>query len=152
MRVGSSRWKIDYCRNNDMIFWGDDNDLIVCRFCHEKRYKQVDRADTSKWQKTYVSHKKMHYFPLTPQLLRLYASNSTVMKMRSHANHAVKDSVVRHLSDSPHGSISMRLICQIWSLYWWVSTVWSIWGNNILLGLSLSWCIICYPRCVWRIR
>ncbi|XP_052176681.1 uncharacterized protein LOC127790985 [Diospyros lotus] len=93
--------KIDYCRNNCMIFWGDDSDLTVCKFCHENPYKQVDQADSRKRQKTWVPHKKMHYFPLTPRLLRLYASNSTAAEMRWHADHVVEDGVMRHPSDSP---------------------------------------------------
>ncbi|XP_052181209.1 uncharacterized protein LOC127794273 [Diospyros lotus] len=93
--------KIDCCRNNCMIFWGDDSDLTVCKFCHENRYKQVDQADSSKRQKTCVPYKKMHYFPLTPRLLRLYASNSTAAEMRWHADHVVEDGVMRHPSDSP---------------------------------------------------
>ena len=40
--------KIDCCRNNYMIFWVDDRDLIVCKVCHENWYKQVDQADSSK--------------------------------------------------------------------------------------------------------
>jgi len=42
----------------------------------------------------------MYYFPLTPRLQRLYASNATAKHMRWHSEHEI-DGVMRHPSDSP---------------------------------------------------
>ncbi|XP_058000739.1 uncharacterized protein LOC131178813 [Hevea brasiliensis] len=42
----------------------------------------------------------MYYFPLTPRLQKLYASEATAAKMRWHAEHNIEDDVMCHLSDS----------------------------------------------------
>ena len=43
----------------------------------------------------------MHYFPITPRLQRLYASNATARHMRWHAEHMQEDGKMCHPSDSP---------------------------------------------------
>lgn len=53
-------------------------------------------------KKTDTSYKKMYYFPLTPRLQRLYASNATTKYMRWYYEHEI-DGVMRHPSDSPAG-------------------------------------------------
>lgn len=42
----------------------------------------------------------MYYFPLTPRLQRLFASNGTTNHMTWHSEHE-RDGVMRHTSDSP---------------------------------------------------
>jgi hypothetical protein len=43
----------------------------------------------------------MYYFPLTPRLQQLYASNATAKDMRWHAEHEIEEGgVMRHCSDS----------------------------------------------------
>ena len=68
--------KIHCCINGCMIYWGEDNELISCKFCNHPRYK---RHHASNRQKTNVPHKKMYYFPLTPRLQRLYACKPPLM-------------------------------------------------------------------------
>ncbi|XP_019247927.1 PREDICTED: uncharacterized protein LOC109227279 isoform X2 [Nicotiana attenuata] len=90
--------KIDCCNNGCMIYWREDNELDNCKFCSHPRFKRSKLRRTE--QKTNISYKKMYYFPLTPCLQRLYASNSTAKHMRWHFEHE-KDGVMRHCSDSP---------------------------------------------------
>ena len=42
----------------------------------------------------------MYYFPLSPQLLRLYASKATANDMRLHAEHEVVEGEMQHFYDS----------------------------------------------------
>ncbi|XP_057775147.1 uncharacterized protein LOC130994128 [Salvia miltiorrhiza] len=91
--------RIDCCRNNCMLFWGDDDDLHECKFCDAKRYKESSGASGSR-QRRLVAVSQMHYFPITPRLQRLYASKATAADMRWHAT-SVNDGVMRHPADSP---------------------------------------------------
>ncbi|XP_057779781.1 uncharacterized protein LOC130998378 [Salvia miltiorrhiza] len=91
--------KIDCCRNNCMLFWGEDSEDIECKHCNEPRYQQSDTSSASS-SRTLVVVKKMFYFPLTPRLQRLYASKATAADMRWHAS-SVDDGIMRHPADSP---------------------------------------------------
>ena len=79
-----------------MIYWGDDSELTQCKFCDHARY----RPQSINRQKV-VPYKKMYYFPLTPRLQRLYASEATAKSMRWHDDHFVEDGEMIHCSDSP---------------------------------------------------
>ena len=70
--------KIDCCNNNCMIYWGDDSALTSCKFCNHPRFK---RKRGSEKHKKKVSFKRMYYFPLSPRLQRLYASEATATHM-----------------------------------------------------------------------
>ena len=48
----------------------------------------------------FVPYKKMYYFPLSPRLLRLYASKATANDMRWHAEHKVVKGEMKYCSDS----------------------------------------------------
>ncbi|XP_057803652.1 uncharacterized protein LOC131018985 [Salvia miltiorrhiza] len=91
--------KIDCCRNNCMLFWGDDESLNECKFCDANRYKESSGPSGSR-QRRLVAVSQMHYFPITPRLQRLYASKATAADMRWHAT-SVNDGVMRHPADSP---------------------------------------------------
>lgn len=88
---------IDCCWNNCMIYWGEDAELECCKHCGYRRYKERRRGVR---RKANISLKKMFYFPITPRLQRLYASNATAKHMRWHAEHHTEDGVTRHPSDS----------------------------------------------------
>ena len=90
---------IHCCNNNCMLFWKEDNDLDRCKFCGHMRYKAIRRGSAKR--KVDVPYKKMHYFPITPRLQRLYASNATAGHMRWHAEHMQEDGKMCHPSDSP---------------------------------------------------
>ena len=91
--------KIDCCENNCMLYWGEDCDLTCCKFCGHPRFKR-QRRGSSKYKKG-IPYKRMYYFPLTPRLQRLFASNATAKHMRWNADHVQEDGVIRHCSDSP---------------------------------------------------
>ena len=88
---------IDCCWNNCMIYWGEDSELENCKFCAHRRFKPPRRGSRARVN---VPLKKMFYFPLTPRLQRLYASNATATHMRWHAEHPTEDGIMRHPSDS----------------------------------------------------
>ena len=79
-----------------MLFWGEDNDLTICKICGLQRYKRPTRAETNTRRKTNVPYKKMYYFPLSPRLLRLYASKPTANDMRWHEEHEVVEGEMQH--------------------------------------------------------
>ena len=80
-----------------MIYWGEDSELENCKFCAHRRFKPPRRGSRARVN---VPLKKMFYFPLTPRLQRLYASNATATHMRWHAEHPTEDGIMRHPSDS----------------------------------------------------
>ena len=113
--------KIHYWINGCMIYWGEDSELISCKFCNHPRYK---RHHASNRQKTNVPHKKMYYFPLTPRLQRLYASKATANDMRWHKEHNTEEGVMRHCSDSP-----------AWKHFDQIHPSFAVESRNVRLGL-----------------
>lgn len=91
--------KIHTCVNACMIYWGEDSELVNCKFCSHPRYKPTSQRSVSK--KNLVPFKQMYYFPLTPRLQRLNASKATASHMRWHAEHEVEEGVMRYCSDAP---------------------------------------------------
>ena len=92
--------KIHYCPNGCMIYWGEDLNKTLCRFCDHPRFKKNNDTN-GKWRrKTNVPFKKMYYFPFKDWFLILYSSKSTVNEMRWHIEHMVENDVMQHPSDS----------------------------------------------------
>ena len=52
--------KIHCCNNGCMLFWGEDNDLTICKICGHQRYKRLTRVETNTRRKTNVHYKKMY--------------------------------------------------------------------------------------------
>ena len=94
--LGLAVEKIDCCRLGCMIFWGDDVELMSCKFCNQSRFKP---ANSNRKQKL-VPWKRMYYFPITPRLQRLYSSDVTESHMRWHYEHEQTDEVMNHPSDA----------------------------------------------------
>ena len=92
--------KIHCCPNGCMIYWGEDLNKTLCRFCDHPRFKKNNDTNGKGRKKTDVPFKKMYYFPLKDRLLRLYSSKATANEMRWHAEHVVEDNVMQHPSDS----------------------------------------------------
>ena len=84
--------KIDCCKNGCMIFWGQDEGYLSCKFCGHPRYKIGKRKP--------VPHSRMFYLPITQRLQRLYASDATAAHMRWHEEHTQEEGVMRHPSDA----------------------------------------------------
>lgn len=76
-----------------MIYWGEGSSLIECKYYRHVRYKPQSGSKS-------VAFKRMHYFPLTPRLQRLYALDATTIKMRWYHEHNMEDDVMCHPSDS----------------------------------------------------
>ena len=92
--------KIHCCPNGHMIFLGEDLNKTLCRFYDHPRFKKNNDTNGKGRMKTDVPFKKMYYFPLKDQLLKLYSSKATTNEMRWHAEHVVEDDVMQHPSDS----------------------------------------------------
>ena len=60
--------KIDVCRLYCMIYWGEDRNLLECKFCGTPRYKPRNP------KRKLVAYKRMFYMPLSDRLKRLYES------------------------------------------------------------------------------
>ncbi|XP_043815326.1 uncharacterized protein LOC122724434 [Manihot esculenta] len=115
--------KIDCCRNNCMIYWSGDGELQECKFCQLPRYKRTVNSLTK--QVVQKPYKKMYYFPLTPRLQRLYASDATAPHMRWHAEHEYEEGVMHHPSDSP-----------AWKHFNACYPLFGLEIRNVMLGLS----------------
>ncbi|XP_042388266.1 uncharacterized protein LOC121980336 isoform X2 [Zingiber officinale] len=87
--------RIDVCRDGCMLYWGDNADADVCKFCNQDRYKSTRRN-----QHRRKSYSQMFYLPLTPRLQRLYASKATAEHMTWHANHQTEEGLMCHPSDA----------------------------------------------------
>ncbi|XP_060195230.1 uncharacterized protein LOC132624470 [Lycium barbarum] len=114
--------KIDCCKNSCMIYWREDSELVNCKFCAHPRFKRSKHRRSK--QQTNIPYKQMSYFPLTPRLQRLYASNATAKHMRWNSEHE-RDGVMRHPSDAP----AWKHFDQAYP--WFASEV-----RNVRLGLS----------------
>ncbi|KAL4579990.1 hypothetical protein LXL04_016162 [Taraxacum kok-saghyz] len=81
-----------------MIYWIGDKDLDMCKSFNLDRFKPRSRSASTRSRKPW---KRMHFFPLTPRLKRLYASHATAGSMCWHAtNHGHDFGVMYHPSDS----------------------------------------------------
>ncbi|XP_074577237.1 uncharacterized protein LOC141833653 [Curcuma longa] len=87
--------RIDACRDGCMIYWGEDQDADVCKFCNQARYKRSNKP-----QQRRKAYSQLFYLPLTPRLQRLYASEATAEHMTWHANHQTEDDLMCHPSDA----------------------------------------------------
>ena len=92
--------KIDCCENNCMLYWDEESDLSCCKICSHPRFKRQKRGSSK--NKKNVPYKKMYYFPITPRLQRMYASDATAKHMGWHAEQPHEDGgIMRHCSNSP---------------------------------------------------
>ena len=91
--------KIHCYPNGCMIYWGEDLNKTLYRFCDHPRFKK-NNTNGKRRKKTDMPFKKMYYFPLKDRLLKLYSSNVTANEMRWHAEHVVEDDVMQHPSYS----------------------------------------------------
>ncbi|XP_050378308.1 uncharacterized protein LOC126795524 [Argentina anserina] len=94
--LGLEYVKIDACKYNCELFYGDYKDYDECPVCNESRWKP-----SSLYQRKNVPMKVLRYFPLTPRLQRLYMASHTAEAMRWHgrARDDDDDDVLKHPSD-----------------------------------------------------
>jgi hypothetical protein len=92
--------KIDICPDNYMLFWKEHANEKKCLQCGHLWFIKVVTQDGEKVM-TEVTHKQLHYFPITPRLKQLFISKRTTRHKRwykegIHEN----DGVMGHPSDS----------------------------------------------------
>ena len=94
--LGLACMKIECCPGGCMLYYKEDEMLQSCKFCPEKRYKEVKKQGKVKL----VPQKKMWYFPLVPRLQRLYSSMQTASQMRWHREHHKEPDFLSHPADA----------------------------------------------------
>ncbi|KAL6190691.1 hypothetical protein ACLB2K_037085 [Fragaria x ananassa] len=93
--LGLGYKKIHACKNNCILFYGDDNKFLdICPMCKESRYKP---SSSSKGEN--VPWMVLRYLLLIPRLKRLYMSSRTGKKMRWHGRKRTDDDTLRHPAD-----------------------------------------------------
>ncbi|XP_059441766.1 uncharacterized protein LOC132174075 [Corylus avellana] len=101
--MGLGYEKIPACRNNCMLFWNGNKDLDLCVKCGESKWKDEIYLDEDGQPITSSKRRPMkvlRWFPIIPQLQRLFMSHHTALHMRWHADGRTKDGVLRHPADS----------------------------------------------------
>ena len=84
--------KIDAYKHDCALFCKENEHLERCLVCDESRYKMSGKEVGQKK----IPHKMFRYFPLKPQLQRLFMSRYTFVDMRWHYDKRVDDDVLRH--------------------------------------------------------
>ncbi|XP_062085438.1 uncharacterized protein LOC133791534 [Humulus lupulus] len=93
-KLGLGYESIHVCKNDCALFWKENAGKHTCPICGEDRW--VDKNTKGKK----VAQKVMRYFPLTPRLMRKYASRHISQHMRWHHEGRVKeDGIMRHPAD-----------------------------------------------------
>ena len=88
--------KIDVCKYDCMLYWGQDAELDRCKRCNTRRYKK-QKEGSSRSKK--LSRKSMRYFPLRGRLQRLFLSRQTAEHMCWHHRERNNDGKMRHPRD-----------------------------------------------------
>ncbi|XP_010666303.1 uncharacterized protein LOC104883469 [Beta vulgaris subsp. vulgaris] len=84
--------KIHTCPNGCMLFWKNDAHLEQCKVCGSDRYKKTSRGKL-------IPVKVLTYFPITPRLQRLYATNNIAKEMTWHHTNPRARGTMAHPSD-----------------------------------------------------
>ncbi|XP_062080165.1 uncharacterized protein LOC133784914 [Humulus lupulus] len=93
-KLGLGYESIHVCKHDCALFWKENVGKHKCPICGEDRW--VDKNTKGKK----VAQKVMRYFPLTPRLMRKYASRHISQHMRWHHEGRVKeDGIMRHPAD-----------------------------------------------------
>jgi hypothetical protein len=73
--------KIDVCPDIYMLFCKEHANEKKCLDCDQSRFIEVVTQGGKKVM-IEVTHKQLHYFPITPHLKQLFISKTTVRHMR----------------------------------------------------------------------
>ncbi|XP_062085595.1 uncharacterized protein LOC133791693 [Humulus lupulus] len=93
-KLGLGYETIHVCENDCTLFWKEHKDATECPICGFSRYKLKGKRRKN------VPVKKMHYFPITPCLQRLFISRHTSEEMRWHKEKRLNtEGVLRHPAD-----------------------------------------------------
>ncbi|KAL0409440.1 UNVERIFIED_CONTAM: hypothetical protein Sradi_1878400 [Sesamum radiatum] len=94
--LGLSMEKIDACKNGCMLYWKDDIDMDLCKFCREAKYKPTRERNLNRKKTPYAV---LRCLSITPRLQRLYASQVTAKQMTWHPNHQTEEGSMCHPYD-----------------------------------------------------
>ncbi|XP_074377014.1 uncharacterized protein LOC141718530 [Apium graveolens] len=96
--------KIHACRNNCMLYWGENKDKEKCDNCDVSRWVLLEKKGNDASDPGQVIHKVpanvMRYFPLKPRLQRLYMCMEYSKLMKWHDVGRQQDGKVRHPADT----------------------------------------------------
>ncbi|XP_074323864.1 uncharacterized protein LOC141660776 [Apium graveolens] len=96
--------KIHACRNNCMLYWGENKDKEKCDNCGVSRWVLPEKKGNDASDPGQVVHKVpanvMRYFPLKPRLQRLYMCKEYSKLMKWHDMGRQQDGKVRHPADT----------------------------------------------------
>ena len=86
--------KIHACENDCMLFYGEDKDLEIYKYCELSRYKVATNYGGHT-----IPRKVLGYFKITPRLQRLYMSTRTTDHIKYHKNRIMTEGVLSHPAD-----------------------------------------------------
>ena len=113
--LGLQYQTIDCCIDGCMLFYGQDKDEKVCKWCQHPRYKPQEDRSTSKL----TPWKKLWYFSIIPRLKRLYASMRSAEHMTWHHRYIRTEGVIQHPSDADAWKHFNRTQCSTWPVCRW---------------------------------
>ena len=91
--------KIHACKNDCILFHGDNADLTECPKCGTPRYKRrKDGCDETSMNG--APQKVAWYFPLIPRLRRLFATSKNAQLLHWHKEGRRNHDYLRHPADS----------------------------------------------------
>jgi len=91
--------KISACRNDCMLFWKGNKELDSCTVFGQSKWKdQIHLDEDGEPISSSKKHsvKVLRWFPLIPQLQRLFISKHIAPYIRWHAEGRTKDGVLKH--------------------------------------------------------
>ena len=119
--LGMEVRRIHACKNDCILYRGDNADLRQCLVCKFPRFKipkgeeaaMADDSDDDDMDTDQANKKKKKpgrkdipvkvcwFLPVTPRLERLFANPDTAKLMRWHEEERIRDGMLRHPADSP---------------------------------------------------
>jgi hypothetical protein len=130
--LGLDYVKIHACQNDCVLFFDKYTNLETCPICKKSRWKVVEKTSDNNYSavgstsvKKRLPVKILRYFPLIPQLQRMYMSKQMSKDMQWHKKELVNDGKMRHPADS-------KAWKHVDSEFQWFSEG----GRNVRLGLA----------------
>jgi hypothetical protein len=93
--IGLEVEKIHTCSNDYILYCGDEyKDLDACPKCEVPRYKEGPSEEGTKTRGGPIN--VVWYFPIAPQLHRLFACAKSAKLLCWHGEERKKDTMIRH--------------------------------------------------------
>jgi len=98
--VGLKFEKIDACKNDCILYHGDNKEATQCPNCQTSRYKhRSDMGVDGMMMRHKVHRKVVWYFPIIPRLKRLFATSKDAHLLTWHSDSRKVDDCIRHPAD-----------------------------------------------------